>query len=636
MIKYTFIAILFGFIYADHEFTCQWSDYITKFDGNGKGFLSGQYSYKANDNSTRMYKWKTCNINTVQETQIEYPKTWKNDPELILGCGGNTAISYIDINDDMYDIKCASLNNEYMLSECEWTGLLNDDNDILKYECRHNGLIRTIYTEYDYYKNDRKYRFECCNVENNVHNIVNMSCFEDRQFRNKHGKPVDYEARNVILSGIKSVNDIKDGDRIFKFKKCQPNDDNNYSDMIMSINNLKATIWEGTWESSCKDSNNGNSAIVGFKTEHDRYKRDNQFRFKCADLNQKKYGLINCGYTGYLNNWESDMDFSCPDDGVIRSIYSLFIDGFGDRRYRLECCQLVTNMLSEPKGEWVPLKPCFNCESNSYNYMTGLKSKMGRVSNLYISHVIDVIGTGYKYNGILTENVNNKVAVSPDMAMYTVNELSKDLNQAQMKEVSSFECDKDYVFQWRQSIKNALPNVGNHDVFVYSSALLCTDNIPQCPLGFCNEPDCTSCKEGYTFTNSDTDTERDTNPIPKYTNVNDNDSDTDVVSAVNVGNVGNTGTTGNDKISKAPVDTDLTANKDAPSNGIYFHGVNVTTLLIYTVAGVVSIILCCAVLIFIFKFCKHTNNKYKYDELRVINNLSDTTDVTTDVSDVNV
>eukprot|EP00483_Globobulimina_turgida_P010854 UN10875 len=75
---------------------------------------------------------------------------------------------------------------------------------------------------------------------------------------------------------------------------------------------------------------------------HDNGKEDRRWTFTCGILSSA-HKLVNCGWTGYLNEWDAALNFDCPSNGVIRSIWSRHDNGREDRLWRFECCQFVSN-----------------------------------------------------------------------------------------------------------------------------------------------------------------------------------------------------------------------------------------------------------------------------------------------------
>ena len=86
--------------------------------------------------------------------------------------------------------------------------------------------------------------------------------------------------------------------------------------MRNKILKLSTTEYDETWTRTCSSYNNGHAGIIkGYSTHSDSYE-DRLWTFTCGLLDTSKYSLSNCGYTGYLNNWDEIIDFNCGNNGI--------------------------------------------------------------------------------------------------------------------------------------------------------------------------------------------------------------------------------------------------------------------------------------------------------------------------------
>merc|ERR1712228_571364 len=238
------------------------------------------------------------------------------------------------------------------------------------------GLLRTIYSKYDNGKEDRRFRFECCRVVADTYSYPSVSTSKDANFVGDWDSTWDNRGSSRFLCGQESYHDNYREDRRFKFKKCLAS-----GASIGTRYNLEVTEWDGQWQKSCGCYNNGNSAMTGAWSQHNNYKEDRLFTFEFGELNPG-YKLVSCGWTGYVNNWDGELNFECTNNGLIRSIWSRHDNYREDRLWRFECCQTAYTMSSgqsissNPSNPSNPLNPSndkgYGMEASTYN---GYKTK---------------------------------------------------------------------------------------------------------------------------------------------------------------------------------------------------------------------------------------------------------------------
>jgi len=173
-------------------------------------------------------------------------------------------------------------------------------------------------------------------VVDDTYSYPSVSTSKDADFVGDWDSTWDNRGSSQFLCGQESYHDNYKEDRRYKFKKCLN---------LGTENNLEVTEWDGQWEKSCGCYNDGNAAITGAWSQHNNYKEDRLFTFECGELNPK-YKLVSCGWTGYVNNWDGELNFECTNNGLIRSMWSRHDNYKEDRLWRFECCQTAYTMSS--------------------------------------------------------------------------------------------------------------------------------------------------------------------------------------------------------------------------------------------------------------------------------------------------
>lgn len=165
-------------------------DYDSNFETPSDRFLSGLYAEYSYEYLDRKFRWKYCIPHGMSplspDNTLKIAPTSADQSELywVRTCeaynGGRSAISGIVSNYDNsptkqyeyreFTIKCSNLDNQYQLTKCSWSDWLNgpDKDESIFYYCPNLGVIRGIQsepTEYQSPYKDRRYKFECCTVE---------------------------------------------------------------------------------------------------------------------------------------------------------------------------------------------------------------------------------------------------------------------------------------------------------------------------------------------------------------------------------------------------------------------------------------------------------------------------------------
>jgi len=110
------------------------------------------------------------------------------------------------------------------------------------------------------------------------------------------------------------------------------------------------TGWANNWDGALHYAHTGNNGyfINGIGGVHHNGKEDRLFKFHNMQIGsrirQHRY------VTGYVNNWDGYMQFTCPGDRVITGFRSYHHNGREDRRWRVECSSFAH--LGVRKGGW--------------------------------------------------------------------------------------------------------------------------------------------------------------------------------------------------------------------------------------------------------------------------------------------
>ena len=208
-------------------------------------------------------------------------------------------------------------------------------------------------------------------------------------------------------------------DRRFEWKYAKPSGE---SSGYTSYTTRSYTSYDAEWTESCSGYNNGHSALIRGYSTHSNSKEDRQWQWRCGHLDLEKYALDNCAYTGYLNTWDDPVNFYCPDNGVIRSIWSKHDNGKEDRLWRFECCHVVEAdyTFNNLQGFWLKIIGPIGVGTISRSVTVGVETTNGQeVTDSYSESLSVAVSAGFEYMGASgSVEITGTIAQETSTAIY--------------------------------------------------------------------------------------------------------------------------------------------------------------------------------------------------------------------------
>eukprot|EP01083_Nonionella_stella_P031050 85057_1 len=461
-------------------------------------FFNGMESYHDNSKEDRRTTIRYCKTNpsSIIDGQnlpyTEWDASWRR------GCGGGSAIYWAySIHDNgredrIFAISCGATSNDFILGSCEWRGYYptNFDGNIHA-DCPNNGVMRTIESYHSDYHEDRKFKFECCRVYQNPYNYPSMICSENNFYTNEWDASHDAIKGGYFLSGMESYhhNDVED--RRFKWKFCKPSSGSYIGQEVMD-----ETGYDSTWTKTCNVYNGGNSAMIRAVSHHHNHYEDRRWTFTCGLLDNEEYDLVNCGWTGNLNEYDGELDFHCPNNGVIRGIHSWHNDVREDRIWRIDCCNIAERdyEFTNIEGYWKFVGSAGGSGSISSSITTGIKRSNGQdVTNEYSQELSVAVSVGFEF-GLFGISGSVGIEITGTVASSTATTISQSFTSYEEHTVS-ITCDSgvQYLYQFVMEADQATVNTYQYR---------CT-NVPnpKCAPGFfdcqAGDPNCNTCKSSW-------------------------------------------------------------------------------------------------------------------------------------------
>jgi len=147
---------------------------------------------------------------------------------------------------------------------------------------------------------------------------------------------LDYNpGQNRMITGFYSKHDNKREDRRWKFYSGYA------SGVVCSTRSW--TDWVNWWDDTMSFECAGNEALQRIYSYHDNKREDRRWKFKCCRVSSNAH-LISGGWTDYKNDWDSKLDYECPNSNtVVVGIKSYHDNKKEDRRWKFKCAELLKN-----------------------------------------------------------------------------------------------------------------------------------------------------------------------------------------------------------------------------------------------------------------------------------------------------
>eukprot|EP01084_Bolivina_argentea_P004713 8932_1 len=328
---------------------------------------------------------------------------------------------------------------------------------------------------------------------------ASMSCYSDSSYVNDMDGDHESVKTNYFFSGLYSYHNNHNEDRRFKWRYCRTTGSSGYIGpfQISSGKSVKLTetAYDEEWRKSCGDGdiNGGHAAIHGIESSHDNGKEDRKYTIYCGLLDLSKHRIDNCHDSDQLNNYDGTLDYDCPNDGVIRSIWSHHDNGKEDRIFKFECCNIIdiTYEFDDIIGSWEKKTSCLGCGQTEYRKDFGTDSTITEtIESSYSRELSATVSVGY------TQEIgwSSSIAITGTVSQSTAKAMETAFTTS-YSEGTTYTCAKTYFYQWVLSGEEKRSDGTSGTFTVYSNDYLCS-NVPEpkCPPQYCqDEPDCQIC-----------------------------------------------------------------------------------------------------------------------------------------------
>jgi len=128
---------------------------------------------------------------------------------------------------------------------------------------------------------------------------------------------------------------------------------------VQNTRNCYNSGWLNDWDGQLHYTCPNNGYIAGFRSYHDNYREDRRWSVVCCKTIR---GLEDCKWTNFINDWDAHMDYNVPSTRVINGLYSYHSNPHEDRRWKAYECKLknceITNIkiTGKPQAYYKGLK----------------------------------------------------------------------------------------------------------------------------------------------------------------------------------------------------------------------------------------------------------------------------------------
>jgi len=217
-----------------------------------------------------------------------------------------------------------------------WTSV--DDSDMLNAKCSQNEAVSGFKSSHDNPNEGPKWKLQCCKVTD-----VRLKDMGLTHYLNNWNRMVNYKCRsNEVLTGIYSVYSKTRNDRKYKVRCAR----------LIPIHKVSVTSsWSGyqnNWGKHMHFTAGANKMITGFYSVHDNRSEDRRWRFYSG--NSREVQCQPQRWSDWKNDMEGVLRLDCPANQVLYGIESYHDDRWEDRRWKLQCCRVSSNVLVQRKG----------------------------------------------------------------------------------------------------------------------------------------------------------------------------------------------------------------------------------------------------------------------------------------------
>lgn len=100
---------------------------------------------------------------------------------------------------------------------------------------------------------------------------------------------------------------------------------------------LANVYWQNDYDERLKFECPNKQAVQRIRSMYNNYFKDRRWRLDCGTVTNTLYSY--CAWTDYLNRFDEPLNYNCPTDQVLIGAKSYHNNWFEDRRWGFRCCK---------------------------------------------------------------------------------------------------------------------------------------------------------------------------------------------------------------------------------------------------------------------------------------------------------
>jgi len=332
------------------------TNWVNQYDGRIDWFIdnnemvTGFYSVHDNKREDRIWKFYHGRTSSSGKTVTCSDRKWSDwenqwDGPLSYVCPSNHAINaFRSVHDNgkedrLWKIGCCKVTGARLV-DVGLTSYLNSWDGVLDFTCEDDEVLIGMDSVHDNQKEDRRYAALCARLV--WDEGVTFSSKWSGWVNSLDGYLQFQPGYCDVITGLYSVHDNSKEDRRWKFA---------YGNTLREGSSIARSghycypakswsWWKNPFDGVLNFNCPKNTLLHAISSFHDNRYEDRKWRFKCCLA--RGYSVEQLQWTGYLNDWDGELSYSCP--GTDQAIVGLSSDHDNrreDRRWKVRCARLI-------------------------------------------------------------------------------------------------------------------------------------------------------------------------------------------------------------------------------------------------------------------------------------------------------
>jgi len=325
-----------GSAYSSSSYENDW-DSPLRFNCPANSAITNLRSRHDNGKEDREWKFGCSSLCSTMSQGIQ--SGWANDWDdtMDFTCPSNSAITglYSVHDNGKEDRKYKVVCSQPVgaqVSEGSWSGWINDWDDQMDHTCSPGTILTGMYSVHHNGKEDRKWKARCGEI---VQATTSECVGSVTYLSTSYVNSMDAKVDFTCPDGAltRMISKHSDGAEDRRWKfGC--------NSVCGTLSGQTTSGWVNDWDDAMDYSCPSNQVVTGLYSVHNNGKEDREWKVRCATYSE---GLTSGQWSDWVNGWDGDMDYACPHNTLITGLKSVHNNGKEDRRFKVKCSGLSTS-----------------------------------------------------------------------------------------------------------------------------------------------------------------------------------------------------------------------------------------------------------------------------------------------------